>query len=168
MEKKALGIKMYIRPKVVLTCSSKNVMSRTTAAIDIPPIFTVIDGHSPRPTRFLHQPSRWVKRSLDRNDRMDIFQIFDGGTNFWNFFRDVELPLVCYFDGGEIVVQGLPFGPATPKALIPWVRKSAGRFCQLIYRHRVGLWSHWIHMGLEQIESLELGTQCKDRTSESL
>lgn len=102
---------MYIRPKVVLTCSSKNVMSRTTAAIDIPPIFTFSKAHL-----FSHQPSRWVKLSLDRNDRMDIFQIFDGSTNFWNFFRDVEFPFVCYFDGGEIVVQGLPFSLATPKS----------------------------------------------------
>lgn len=112
-------------------------MSRTTTAVGITPNFTVTYSHSPRPTWFLHQPNRWIKWSLDRNDHLYIFWISDGGTNFWVSLREVVLLLVRCFDS-ELQVRVFRLALPPLIALIPWVRKSARGFCHLIYRRVCG------------------------------
>lgn len=60
--------------------------------------FMIIHCHSSRSMCFFHRPNRWVEWGCGgENHDPWIFQVLDGGPNFWNPSRNVSLLLAYYF-----------------------------------------------------------------------
>lgn len=88
--------------------------------------FSIVTCHSPQSIWILHLPNR-VKGRCDGNLCLCIFQVLDGGTNFYNSSRDAILFLIHYFPRQK-QLETLP----TIIIFTPQVRAPIWEFSQLL------------------------------------